>query len=225
MLTVSVTNPIIQRLLLEHVIEQIESESGLDTLLQQGGSAEFLDLLRHRKARDLINVAENLKCIQFSVSTTEVMGQLSRLDRIRHDAELREYFINHGAAREMLCEFFKLSGDEVRRLRSLLLPDGGASAGRTRLPPPHARDEIHAAWSRILKTHANEHQRDRIYRLHQQFSTLRISTLHQTLKEFGEAILACEAASACTAAGTSAGHRRPFDLSAATTGLAHTYRA
>ena len=187
MLSITVTNPTIQRLLLEHVIETIETEDGFDALLKQGCSAEFLDLLRRRPARDLITVANTLKSsIRYSISTKEVVSQLQHLDRVRRDDQLREYFVLHGASRTLLNEYFRMSGDEVRRMRELLLPAGVAQCGRTPLPPPKVRDEIHLAWSAINKQHPDDSQRERMYRLHQQFPSMTIDTLNETVQEFSE---------------------------------------
>ena len=188
MLSINVTNPIIQRLLLEHVIETIETENGIDSLLQSGCSPEFIDTIRHRQARDLINVASSLKTMRFSISPKEVLNELQHLDRVRRDAELREYFIINRAPRSMLNKDFKMSADEVRRLRELLLPEGAAPAGRTPLPPLKVRDQIHEAWSVINKQFTDEPQRERMYRLHQQFQTLTIDTLCQTIDEFGDLV-------------------------------------
>ena len=53
-----IINPLLKRLLLEQIVEQIDG-GGLDELLQAGFSAEFLDMLRHRPARDLIKLVNN----------------------------------------------------------------------------------------------------------------------------------------------------------------------
>ena len=127
MLSINVTNPTIQQLLLAHLIETIESQDGMDALIQMGCSEAFIDAIRHRQARDLINVVKSLKTMQFTISTTEILSQLHHLDRRRRDAQLQEYFIMHGASRTMLSELFKMSADEVRRMRELLLPEGSRS--------------------------------------------------------------------------------------------------
>lgn len=182
---ISVTNPTIQRLLLEHVIETIESEDGFDALLESGFSPEFLDAIRHRKARDLLHISNSIKTTRFCLSQNEIMGHMQHLDRVRRDHEMREYFVRNGASRAMLVEYFKMSSDEVRRLRDVLLPAGTAAAGRTPLPPPAVRDQIHVAWSAINKQFPIDSERERIYRLHQQFDSWSLDTLNETVREFG----------------------------------------
>lgn len=186
MLSINVTNPTIQQLLLAHLIETIDSQDGMDALIQMGCSEAFIDAIRHRQARDLINVVKSLKTMQFTISTTEILSQLQHLDRRRHDAQLQEYFVMHGASRTMLSEFFKMSADEVRRMRELLLPEGAAHAGRTSLPAPQVRDQIHQAWHTINVELSSESRREQFYRLHQQFPTLTIHALAETVDEFDD---------------------------------------
>ncbi len=199
MISFNVTNPTILRLLLEHVIETMEAEDGIDHLLHSGCSPEFLDALRRRQARDLINVANTLRTMRFSISSKEVMNQLNHLDRKRRDAELQEYFIKHGATNALLKEYFKMSADEVRRLRNLLLPKGTAQVGRAPLPPVKVRDQIHSSWSVINKQHVHEAMRNRLFRLHQQFPSYTVVTLNDTIKEFDEPIASVPALGECPA--------------------------
>ena len=184
MLSINVTDPTIQALLLQQVIATIETQKGFDELLHAGCSQEFLDTIRRREARDLSSVAKSLKTMRFSISTKEVMSQLQHLDRRRRDDVLQEYFVKHGASRNMLNDYFKMSGDEVQRMREVLLPDGAGQAGRTSLPTPSVRDQVHQAWGAINKQFPDEPQREQFYRLHQQFPVFSIRALDETVNEF-----------------------------------------
>lgn len=179
-----IKDPTLKRLLIEHMVEQIDG-GGIDHLLHAGYSPEFLDDLRHRPTRDFIFLAQTAIEVRFSLSEDGVNRGLRLLDMQRGDAELREYFIVHGASRRMVCSYFKLSHDEYRTLREVLRPGDGIG-GRTPMPPPDVRDEIHSAWFDIQKTKQDAPIRQRIYELHQQFVNLRISALQQTIAEFSE---------------------------------------
>ncbi|MCR6480967.1 DUF2857 domain-containing protein [Variovorax sp. ZS18.2.2] len=198
MLNLPITNPMLQRMLLEHLVERIENDPGcIDELLQQGVDPAFLDHIRHCKTRDLIAVAPTLKNMFYSFSPPDVMWGMDRVERKRCDDKRLEYFVLNGASRTILCDLFKLTAEEVRRLRNLLL--GGAQVGRARLPRVAIRDEIHRAWYTISKDPTPSHPRERAYRLHQQFPDLRIDSMEITLREFGETMLQCDPQSVVTA--------------------------
>ncbi len=184
--TVTVSNPTILNMLLTEVIGTIESESGMDALLQQGCDANFIDLMRRRPARDLMDVACHLKHLRFEVSVSEIEQQFLRLDWMRRDTALCEYFVKNGASAQMINTLFKKSTEEVRRLREALVPTGGANVGRTALPKdPKVREEIQQAWSEICKGRGSEESiRDRLYALHQRFEDHSIATLYSTIHEF-----------------------------------------
>lgn len=187
MITVHLQENGFVNLALQSVIQQIETEEGLDLLLRQGCPASLLDDLRQRKARDLLEVAGRLRTTYVLLSIKEIVGELHRLDRIREDQELYEYFIIHGANRNMVCEMWKRSHDEVASMRKALLPGGGASPGRTPLPKdPAVREAIHQAWAEICKQHPDATYRRLLYQLHQRFMAHSIDTLVSTLEEFKE---------------------------------------
>ena len=170
---------------LQIVVKLIDTESGLDELLHQGCSASLLDDLRNRKARDLVEVASRLRSVQIVVSPTEIQGELHRLDRVREDQSLFEYFVQHGASRQMICDLWKRTHEEVASMRKALLPGGSASAGRTPLPKsPAVREAIHIAWDAINKADPGASQRQKLYQLHQRFAEYSIDTLVSTLDEF-----------------------------------------
>ena len=181
---IQIKDPTIKRMLIEHMVEQID-DGHIDQLLHAGYSAEFLDNLRHRPTRDLIHLAQTSIDIRFSLSEHGVNSGLRLLDMRRGHAELREYFIVHGASRRMVCSYFKLSHDEYRTLREVLRP-GDGQGGRTAMPHHSVRDQIHQAWFEIKKSMQDAPIRHRIYALHQQFPSLRISALQQTISEFSE---------------------------------------
>jgi hypothetical protein len=184
--TFTVSNPTILSLLLTEVFGAIESEGDTDTLLEQGCDASFVDLVRRRPARDLMDVASRLKNLRFEVPVREIEQQFVRLDWMRRDTALCEYFVRHGASAQMITSLFKKSADEVRRMREALLPAGSTTTGRTALPKdPKVRDAIQQAWSDIQKSAgAQESLRDLLHRLHQRFSDHSIATLFSTIHEF-----------------------------------------
>ncbi len=180
-----ITNPTLKRLMLEQIVEQIDG-GGIDELLESGFSAEFLDMLRHRPARDLIKVSE-FPCLSLRVSVQEqaIMSYLTRLDAMRRDSHMREYFIRHGAPVRVMCDFFRMSAEDVRALRAQLLPPH-EQQGRNRMPPPDVRDRIHDTWHAISRDHPNAPPRERMYLLHQSFPDIRIDALCRSLNEFND---------------------------------------
>lgn len=172
---------------LQLIVKLIDTEEGLDSLLRQGCSAQLLDDLRQRKARDLVEVASRLRSVKVVIPVTEIEGELHRLDRMREDQELYEYFILNGASRNMVCEMWKRTHDEVAAMRKSLLPGGSAAPGRTPLPKDSSvRELIHRAWDEICKNDPQAAHRQHLYQLHQRFQDLSIDTLVCTLDEFKE---------------------------------------
>jgi hypothetical protein len=186
MITVSVSDGSFVSAALQLVVKQIDTDEGLDLLLAQGCSAELLDDLRNRKARDLVDVAPRIRSMQIFFSQQEIEGELHRLDRLREDQKLFEYFVRNGASRQTLCDLWKRTHEEVASMRRALL-GGNASAGRTPLPRDHAvREAIHLAWDEITKTDPAGSKRQRLHALHQRFLDLSIDTLVATLDEFDQ---------------------------------------
>ena len=180
-----ITNQTLKRIILDQIVESIDS-GGLDDLLQAGFSPEFLDSMRHRPARDLIKIAE-IPSLEFRVSIQEreISAYLSRLDRIRQDSQMCEYFVRHGAAVQVVCNLFRMSAEDVRALRAQLLPPQ-EQAGRNRMPPIAVRDQIHARWHALRQAMPQASQRDWLYELHQAFPDIRIDALCRSLNEFAE---------------------------------------
>lgn len=183
----AVNDPTLKRLLLELIVEKIDSD-GMDELLKSGFTPDFLDAMRHRPARDLIQIANTSQLqIQVSLAPQIITNLLTRLDMVRRDTTLREYFVRHGASSELVCTLFKLSVDEFRRLRDLLF-DGVVPSGRARLPATKVRDQIHVTWRNLEREMPNASTRELIYRLHKAYPDYTISALHMTLNEFGDAM-------------------------------------
>lgn len=170
-------------LLLTEIIRLIETEQGLDQLLNMGCDAELIDQLRHRSTRDLIDVSTRLRGLSISFSPIELLQHLGGIDRQRRDDELCEYFVIHGASRQLLKKLFKRSEDEIRRLRESLI--GQSSSGRTGMPKDlNVRDDIHRTWHSITESSQEESLRTWLYELHQQFPAFTIDTLYSTVREF-----------------------------------------
>lgn len=186
--TLALTDPTIKRLFLQHLIERMDDgPAALDELLRAGVDPQLLDLLRQRPARDFIAAAKiEQLVISVTFDSAAVIAAFGRLDAIKRDAELREYFVVHGAPPDLLSEFFKLSSEEIRHLRSLLMP-GGTQPGRPKLPPVPQRQRIHDDWSRLTKEQPEAALRERLYQLHRLHSEWTIHSLWCTLHEFEEA--------------------------------------
>lgn len=180
---IALTNTVIKRLILEQIVEMIDT-GGIDELLQAGFSAEFLDLVRHRPARDLIKLAEFPHLdIRIRINEHTITSFLHQLDQMRRDAVLREYFVVHGASVRLICDLFKVTAEEARALRAQLLPPEALS-GRERMLPDDVRDAIYRRWREITTTLPVVTPRERLYQLHQSFPQLRIDTLCRLLNEF-----------------------------------------
>lgn len=96
------TNPQLNFLLLTEVIRAIETEVGIDQLLQMGCDAELIDQLRHRKTRDILDISTKLTRVKLVFSPGELRQQLEGLDRQRQDDALCEYFVRNGASRALI---------------------------------------------------------------------------------------------------------------------------
>lgn len=180
-----VTNPALKQMLFAQIVSCIDN-GGMDDLLRAGYSAEFLDTIRHRKARDFIAIS-NRDDVRFVVSFDEdsVFSSLMKLDMLRRDAMLYEYFVRHGATVQFVCTLFRKSASEVRALRALFMNDGDL-VGQRGLPPDDVRDRIHVQWAQIQDKQHGQSLRERIYSLHKAFPEHRIDALCRTLNEFDD---------------------------------------
>lgn len=178
------TNQQLNFLLLTEVIRAIETETGMDQLLQMGCDAELIDQLRHRQTRDLLDLSTRITGVKLIFSPGELRQHLKGLDRQRKDDELCEYFVRNGASRALVARLFKRSADDIRRLRELV--GGSITGGRAKLPKQlDVRDDIHQAWANITsRSTPGKSLRDWLFELHSRFTEYTIDTLYSTLKEF-----------------------------------------
>ena len=182
-----ISNATVKRIVLEHLVEQVDS-GGLDGLLASGFSPELIDDLRKRPARDFMHAAQSENfAIKVSFDTERLMACLWMRDRARRDEMLKEYFVRHGAPIILLRTLFTLSKQELQRLRGELDLVEKSANGRPRLPPTAVRDAIHNEWYAICRTFKEEPERERLWRLHQKFQSYSIASIHRCTDEFKEA--------------------------------------
>lgn len=188
-------NSIVTHLALLEIVAKIETRSGLDELLQHGIDPELIDLIRNRPARDLREIAAHLRTACLTFDQTELRHTLQQLDMMRRDREKFEYFVKHGASRQMCRSFFRISLAEIKEYQEALL--GTIGGGRVSLPPHEQRDEIHHVWSAIQRDH--EKIRDQLYELHVRYPAYTIESLWQTVNEFNDSQERAAAAAAAAA--------------------------
>jgi hypothetical protein len=180
----TIKDPTLKRLLLEHLIEQLD-EGALPQLIAQGCDPELLELLRHRAALDIVRAGKH-ESLQMTVTfnSRDVISSFTRLDAIKRDAELQEYLLINGASNEMLMQLFRIQKRRAIQLRSLLLPDEKSVVGRPPMPPEGDRPVIHNTWAKLCRAHPDESLAWRIRRLHEAHPQWLIHALWATLHEF-----------------------------------------
>lgn len=175
-------------IVLSELVKLIDTETGFHQLLQIGCDAELIDQLRHRSVRDLLSLATRTRGFIVNVTPDELLNQLGSIDRQRRDDELCEYFVLHGASRQMIAKLFKRSAEEIRKLREVLI--GSSSVGRASMPKDtNVRDAIHRTWHEITQKNTEDSLRNWIYELHQKFPDYSIESLHSTIREFDDSTL------------------------------------
>jgi hypothetical protein len=188
-----INDPTLKRLVIEHLIEQLESGGEqLDALLRAGVDPALLDVLRRRSARDLIAAAKDVALqVSATVDAAAVELALHHVEIDRLGAERQEYFVRQGAPLAMLLRLFPLTREDVRLMRSFLAPEAGS--GPAKLAPLAERSAIHEAWAAVLRAHPERPEltrraleRERIYTLHQRFPHYTIAVLWNTLSEFDD---------------------------------------
>jgi hypothetical protein len=185
MITFTLSDASLINAVLLSVVKMIDSDEGFRALLKGCCDTNVLEELRHRKARDLVEVSSRLRTLAISFSADEFLHELRKVDLQRRDQAMYEYFVRHGASRTMICDLWKKTSDEVAAMRRALLPEGALGPGRRAMPKVHAvREAIHEAWAEIEKTLPQESHRQRLYQLHQRFPDYSIDTLVSTLNEF-----------------------------------------
>ncbi len=188
MLALSITDPTLKRLLVEHLIEQLErGGDGLDYLLSAGVDPEQLDRLRHTPARDLIQIAQMDQLdIRAGFGDNSISNCLDRVAAVRRDALLMEYFVRNGASVDSVVTLFRVTKEAVRDMRRQLTPGAplSVSAGRPSLPPTAKRQKVHEHWAEVQRVHFAQSQRERYYQLHLLHSDISIAEMLSTLNEF-----------------------------------------
>ncbi|MBA4218498.1 MAG: STY4526/YPO1902 family pathogenicity island replication protein [Roseateles sp.] len=187
MLSLPVTDPTLKRLLLEHVIEQLDQGGEkLDTLLSMGMEPSFLDRLRRTQSRDLMLIAQWDLDIQVGFGDGSISASLDRVHAIRRDTELAEYFVRNGASTELMVTLFRIARDDVRALRKALAVEASEAVGRPKLPPIEKRELVHRDWLDIQRTCFVDSMRERYFALHQRHPDLTIGAMVATLSEHGD---------------------------------------
>lgn len=169
---VAISDPALKRALLQHLLEQ-EQTSIPDDL------ANFLNELRTRPLRDFLALT-NARTLRVSIFLGGVASSLQHLETRNDEEALLQYFVKSGASRKMLQRFFSISAEQAGRLCRA----AGNLGGRPRLPDINERDRIHAAWHRLQEDPSLISLRDRMYALHQQFTSQPLKALEAVLNEF-----------------------------------------
>ena len=181
----SITDPTTKRLVMEHFVDQFETH--LDELLQQGVDPDLLDSMRNRPVRDFLR-ASQVSSLNFEVfmDGANLRHVFDRIEDVRKDQSLKEYFVRHGASPDLLNKLFKMSRAEVTALREMLLGDATAiHIGRPAMPAPMVREAIHKEWDGIVKMNDGTPTRERLYLLHKKFAEYSIAALWAVINEFG----------------------------------------
>ena len=181
----SITDPTTKRLVMENFVDQIETH--LDHLLQQGVDPDLLDSMRNRPVRDFLRASQgSLLHFEVVVDGANLRHVFERIEDVRKDQALKEYFVRHGASPDLLNKLFKMPRAEVTALREMLLGHATAThIGRPAMPAPLVREAIHREWDAILKKERNLPTREGLYLLHQKFSDYSIAALWAVINEFG----------------------------------------
>lgn len=180
---IEIKDPVLKRLLMEHLIEQME-QGELDTLLECGVWPEVLDSLRQRTARDLLQISTMDIKLCFTIDSAGVQDAITRLDAVRRDNELKEYFVIAGASPDVMAKLFKLTADQIRVLRDVLCTNDRPTGGRPRLPEIRVREQIHHSWCQLAQDQPEASLRERLYQMHQQHRDMPINSLWAVLNEF-----------------------------------------
>lgn len=178
---VRVTDPVLMRLLLEHLMEKSlkskvkKVDSPLDFLVQDMRSRPYGEVLSLSR-KDLLEVHITVKQDALSASLRAASVQ-------RESEEMLDYFIKNGASRAMICSYFKVAKDVVTELRNAVQIEG-PRVGRPMMPASKVRDEIQATWYHLQNSMQDRPIRDRVYELHQKFPQWHINALEAALREF-----------------------------------------
>lgn len=173
---VAISDPALKRALLQHLLEQEQTSI-------PGDLVTFPDELRTRPLQDFLALT-NARTLRVSIFLGGVASSLQHLEAQNDQEALLQYFVNNGASRKMLQRFFSISMEQTARLCRAA---GNIGVGRAKMPAESERDRIHAAWHDLQDSMAIAPLRERMYALHQQFSSHQIRVLEAVLNEFEDA--------------------------------------
>ena len=169
-----------KKMVLEHLLSCIETD--IKNLLINGLTQEALEAIRNRPARDLMRVAEMPQLeVKVHISSSAILSCFQRLDSMKRQHELKEYFVQHGATPDMLASLFKIPPTEVRAMRAALCVQS-FTAGRPSMPGVEKRAEIQNRWVEITKQEPDI--REQFYLLHRHGPSFPMSSLWATICEF-----------------------------------------
>ena len=169
-----------KKLVLEHLLSCMETD--VHHLLTHGITPEALEAMKNRPARDLMRVAAMPQLeVKVQINSSALLACFQRLDSMKRQQELKEYFVQHGATPDMLASLFKIPPAEVRAMRAALCKQS-FTAGRPSMPDMERRAEIQDRWVEITKQ--EQDIREQFYLLHQQYSSFPLSSLWATICEF-----------------------------------------
>jgi len=169
-----------KKLVLEHLVSCIDSD--VNDLLIGGLTPEALEAMKDRPARDLMRVAEMHQFeVKVQINSSALLSCFQRLDSMKRQQELKEYFVLHGATPDMLASLFKISLAEIRTMRAALCKQS-LTSGRPPKPDLEKSIEIYKRWEEIAKQ--EQDIREQFYLLHQQFPAFPLSSLWATICEF-----------------------------------------
>jgi hypothetical protein len=176
-----VTDPTLVELTLFQLGKTIEMPEGMDMLIRNGWDPLLVDQIRHVPARDIPAVAQNIKHCFISICPNDLATAIRRIADRRRDRAKLEYFIQHGAPRNMVLHLWLMSISEQAEVRKCI-----ADRRRDRVPTPppdrQRREAIQRAWYDIARNKTLS-KKDQIYQLHQQFQDLTIETVYNIATE------------------------------------------
>lgn len=167
--------------LLTRLISTIEqtNEQQLAHLLGCGFTPDLVQDLRGMTLADAVRFTAGHCGLSITVDTQALRTRLASVERARADRQLYEYFIHHGASPRLVASLFRVSPNEVRRMRKLLAP-AMACGGRPRALHDALRRAVAQAWERICRQEPSERQR--FWLLHQEFSSQQIASLEAIIR-------------------------------------------
>jgi hypothetical protein len=175
---IGVQSALLQEIAVLSLIAQIEVGEYQD-LIRSGISPSDIERLRGFRAADLKQLAAHMgSAVQVTLDPILFATSLKRLCAIHREAELFEYFIQHGASIPMLRDVFKADSARISAARKLLpKPIGG---GRPQMPTDCQRRSILQKWQEIGPA---VHAREKYWLLHQMNGQYNLQTLFAVVNE------------------------------------------